>query len=62
MLLGLVSHLREKYRTAVSLTAEGYTQEEIAGLTGCTLGTVKSRVARGREELQRRLRRMDECP
>ena len=34
---------------------EGMSYEEIAESTGASLGTVKSRIARGREELKRRL-------
>jgi RNA polymerase sigma-70 factor (ECF subfamily) len=34
---------------------EGFSYEEIAGMTRSSLGTVKSRIARGREDLRKRL-------
>jgi RNA polymerase sigma-70 factor (ECF subfamily) len=34
---------------------EGMSYEEIAGLLKVSVGTIKSRIARGREELKRRL-------
>ncbi len=44
--------LRQEYRTAVILSdIEGWTYEEIAGFTGCPLGTVRSRIHRGRKLL-----------
>jgi RNA polymerase sigma-70 factor (ECF subfamily) len=44
-------------RVAVTLRdVEGLTYEEIAELTSATVGTVKSRIARGREKLRRLLR------
>jgi RNA polymerase sigma factor (sigma-70 family) len=45
--------LPEKYRAALLLCyLEGRTQEEAARLLGCPLGTVRSRLARGRKALQ----------
>lgn len=44
-------------RTAVVLfDIHGYSYEEIAGITGATLGTVKSRISRGRIRLRELLR------
>ena len=34
---------------------DGFDYAEIAELTGCSVGTVKSRISRGREELRRLL-------
>lgn len=48
--------LPEVYREAVVLCdIEGLTYEETAAALGIGLGTVKSRISRGREELRRRL-------
>ena len=44
-----VSDLREMFRTVVILSdIEGFTYEEIARRVGCPLGTVRSRLHRGR--------------
>jgi len=44
------------YREALVLCdIEGLTYEETAAALGCGMGTVKSRISRGREELRRRL-------
>lgn len=49
---GLAS-LRDEYRLAVVLCdIEGLTYEEIAGVTGWPLGTVRSRIHRGRSALR----------
>ncbi len=49
--------LPEIYREAVVLCdVEGLSYEETAKTLGVNLGTVKSRISRGREELRRRLR------
>jgi RNA polymerase sigma-70 factor (ECF subfamily) len=46
------------YRAAVVLRdIEGWSYQEIAASLGCTEGTVKSRIARGRDELRNRLTR-----
>lgn len=46
----------EPYRTALVLRdLEELSYEEIAEVTGATLGTVKSRLTRGREALRQRL-------
>lgn len=45
-------HLPEKQREAlVTVLAAGFSYEEAAGIIGCSEGTVKSRVSRGREAL-----------
>ena len=49
-------HLPEHYREAIVLCdIEGYSYEEIAAALEINIGTVKSRIARGREELRKRL-------
>jgi RNA polymerase sigma-70 factor, ECF subfamily len=51
-----LAHLPLEQRTAVILRdIEGFSYEEIAETTNASLGTVKSRIARGREDLKRRL-------
>ncbi|MFI5457774.1 MAG: sigma-70 family RNA polymerase sigma factor [Isosphaerales bacterium] len=51
-----VRRLPEKYRAVVVLCYwEGLTQEQAAAQLGCPLGTVRSRLARGRTLLHRRL-------
>ncbi|HEX5478481.1 MAG TPA: sigma-70 family RNA polymerase sigma factor [Dehalococcoidia bacterium] len=51
--------LPEDQRLAVILCdVQGFTYEEIADSTKASLGTVKSRIARGREKLRRELRAM----
>src|SRR5262249_37698975 len=53
-----VLRLPEKYRAVVVLCYwEGLTHEQVANRLGCPLGTVRSRVARARTLLQRRLTR-----
>jgi RNA polymerase sigma-70 factor (ECF subfamily) len=49
-------NLGNSYREAVILRdIEGFTYEEIAVTLSISVGTVKSRLARGRQELRRRL-------
>ncbi len=49
---GALQHLPEKQREAlVTVLAAGFSYEEAACLLGCSEGTVKSRVSRGREAL-----------
>ncbi len=61
--LGLLLHaeiekLSERHRRAIVLCdLEGLTHEEAARLLGAPVGTIKSRLARGRELLGRRLER-----
>ena len=46
----------EPYRTALVLRdMEELSYEEIAEITECTMGTVKSRITRGREQLRKRI-------
>jgi len=66
--LGAVVHeeldrLPDRYRTAVSLCyLEGLTQHEAAERMGWPLGTLQSRLARGRERLRVRLTRRGLAP
>ncbi|WP_165227117.1 sigma-70 family RNA polymerase sigma factor [Aquisphaera insulae] len=55
-----VGRLPEKYRAVVLLCYwEGLTHEEAAARLGCPLGTVRSRAARARDLLRKRLLRRD---
>lgn len=47
--------LPEKFRTAVLLDVEGFSYKEIAEMLGIPIGTVMSRLHRGRKFLQKRL-------
>jgi RNA polymerase sigma-70 factor, ECF subfamily len=48
--------MRDHYREVIVLCdIEGYSYEEIAAALEINIGTVKSRIARGREELRKRL-------
>ena len=52
-----LGHLAHVYREAVVLCdVEGYSYVEIAEILGIGIGTVKSRIARGRNILKERLR------
>ncbi|MEO1402568.1 MAG: sigma-70 family RNA polymerase sigma factor [Cyanobacteria bacterium J06635_1] len=51
-----ICELPEVFRTTITLRElQGLTYEEIADITGVSLGTVKSRIARARDRLQRDL-------
>ena len=52
-----ISALEPDYRIAVTLRdVEGLSYQEIADVTGTSLGTVKSRISRARMQLQKKLR------
>jgi RNA polymerase sigma-70 factor (ECF subfamily) len=58
-----VDRLPDRYRTPVVLCdLEGRTYDEAAQLLGCPVGTVKSRLARGRQRLRLRLARRGLAP
>jgi polysaccharide biosynthesis/export protein len=58
-----VRRLPEKYRSVVTLCYwQGLTQEQAAVQLGCPLGTVRSRLARARSQLHRRLTRRGMAP
>ncbi|MEO1351204.1 MAG: sigma-70 family RNA polymerase sigma factor [Cyanobacteria bacterium J06635_15] len=62
-LRGAIVELPEVFRTAIALRElQGLSYQEIAAITGVSLGTVKSRIARARHHLQRPLKRyLDEA-
>lgn len=50
------NNLIPEFKTALALREfDGYSYEEIASILGCSLGTVKSRINRGRKRLKREL-------
>ena len=58
-----VSRLPDRYRIVISLClVEGLTHREAAGQLGWAMGTVESRLARGRELLRKRLSRRGLAP
>lgn len=55
---GAIADLPEAFRTTIVLREiEGLSYEEIAEITGVSLGTVKSRIARARQRLQLQLQK-----
>ncbi len=51
-----MNQLQDSYREAVTLrNVQGLSYEEIADILGCKVGTIKSRIARGREEIRNSL-------
>lgn len=58
MLNSALERLHYDYRIALVLRElEGYSYEEIGSITGWSLGTVKSRISRGRKALKKELSR-----
>jgi RNA polymerase sigma factor (sigma-70 family) len=58
-----IARLPERYRAPIVLCClEGLTQQQAAGQLGWRMGTLQSRLARGRERLQRRLIRRGLAP
>jgi len=56
-LMRALAEVKQEYRVALILREiEELSYEEIAGALGVSIGTVKSRIARGREELRRRVK------
>lgn len=56
-LLGALNELPDVFREAIVLCdLEGLTYEEISATLGINIGTVKSRIARGREDLRKKLK------
>ena len=56
VILESFSNLPQDIRTAISLREfEGLTYQEISEVTGCPIGTVRSRIFRGREEIQEKI-------
>lgn len=58
---GAISELPEDMRSAVVLRdIQGFSYEEIAEMLGINVGTIKSRISRGREKLREKIRRRPE--
>lgn len=52
-----ISDLPEDMRSAIVLRdIEGFSYEEISGMLGINVGTIKSRISRGREKLREKIR------
>ncbi|TXH34471.1 MAG: sigma-70 family RNA polymerase sigma factor [Rhodospirillaceae bacterium] len=55
-LMQAISGLRREQREALHLVvADGLSYEEVANICGCPVGTIRSRIARARQELEVRL-------
>ncbi len=53
----VIQHLPKELRTAITLRElEGLSYEEIAGIMACPVGTVRSRIFRAREAIERRIK------
>ncbi|MGD9591449.1 MAG: RNA polymerase sigma factor RpoE [Candidatus Berkiella sp.] len=53
----VIQHLPKELRTAITLRElEGLSYEEIAGIMSCPVGTVRSRIFRAREAIERRIK------
>lgn len=53
----VIQHLPKELRTAITLRElDGMSYEEIAGIMSCPIGTVRSRIFRAREAIERRIR------
>jgi RNA polymerase sigma-70 factor (ECF subfamily) len=56
-ILKAINELNEEYKTAIVLRdVQGFSYEEIANILCCSIGTVKSRINRGRNILKDKLR------
>jgi RNA polymerase sigma-70 factor, ECF subfamily len=61
-LLAMLGAIDPQFRAAIALFyLEDYSYAEIAGILGVPLGTVKSRIARGLEQLKQLVRRADDA-
>ncbi|HET9843330.1 MAG TPA: RNA polymerase sigma factor RpoE [Gammaproteobacteria bacterium] len=57
VILDVIQHLPKELKTAITLREmEGLTYEEIAGVMACPIGTVRSRIFRAREAIERRIK------
>ncbi len=57
LILKTINELNEEYKTAIVLRdIQGFSYEEIANILCCSIGTVKSRINRGRNILKDKLR------
>ena len=53
---GMIQELRQEYKEALVLRdVQGFSYEEVAAITGSSLGTVKSRINRARSQLKERI-------